>query len=90
MVNEEDLDKAAQEFESDMIKGLEVAKANNMNLTKFKDEIKQGLLTANDEDQWTFDYESFLFSISNGIYEEPKEWAKEHYMDRWSDTTANY
>jgi hypothetical protein len=84
MIYEEDLESTEREHYATLDKGREVARANNMNLTKFKNEIKQGLLTTNNEDQWTFDYESFLGAISNGIYESPTEWAEQYYFGRWS------
>jgi len=84
MITESDLEQAEQEFNADMLKGREVARANNMNLTKFKKEVMQGLLTTNDEDQWTFDYESYLGVLSNGIYKSPTSWAEDYYFGRWS------
>ena len=84
MIYEEDLESTEREHYATLDKGRKVARANDMNLTKFKNEIKQGLLTANNEDQWTFDYESYLGALSNGIYESPTEWAEQYYFGRWS------
>jgi len=84
MIDEFDLEKEEREFSAKMLKGTKVARANKMSLTKFKTEIEKGLLTTNDEDQWTFDYQSFLGAISNGIYENPTEWAEEYFDGRWS------
>jgi len=84
MIDDFDLEKEERKFSAKMLKGTKVARANNMNLTKFKTEIEKGLLTTNDEDQWTFDYQSFLGAISNGIYESPTEWAEEYFNGRWS------
>lgn len=84
MIEDFDLGKEEREFSAKMLKGTKVARANNMSLTKFKTEIEKGLLTTNDEDQWTFDYQSFLGAISNGIYESPTEWGKEYFNGRWS------
>ncbi|MCP4336255.1 MAG: hypothetical protein GY679_00170 [Mycoplasma sp.] len=79
MIYEEDLEIAEREHYATLDKGREVARSNNMNLTKFKNEIKQWPLTTNSEDQWTFDYESFLGAISNGIYKTPTKWAEQCY-----------
>lgn len=84
MVYENELEEIKQEFDDKLSKGINVARTNNMSLSKFKKEIKKGLTTTNDEDQWTFDYESFLCAISNGVYESPTEWGKEYYFERWS------
>lgn len=49
-----------------------------VNLTRFKKDISKGL-SINDEDQWTFDYESYLSHISIGRFESPEEWAVDYY-----------
>ena len=85
MMYDEDFEAIEQEFNNDLSKGISVARANNMNLTRFKKEIGEGLLTENNEDQWTFDYESYLCGLSNGVvFESPKEWAEQYYFGRWS------
>lgn len=83
MFDEDEIEAIETLHNATLNKGIIVAKANNMNLSKFKTEINKGLLTTNDEDQWTFDYESYLGSISGGIYVTPTEWGEEYYMDRW-------
>jgi hypothetical protein len=52
-----------------------------MNLTKFKKEISKLLETGNDEDQWTYDYESYLYSLASGYYSTPTEWGSEYYIE---------
>jgi hypothetical protein len=83
MIHEEELDEQEQKFNAEINRGLEVARQNNMNLSKFYKEIMQGLTTTNNEDQWTFDYESYLFAIANGIYVSPTYWGKDYYFGRW-------
>lgn len=84
MIYEEDIEKARVKFESELSKGIEVARNNGINLTKFKIEILKGLTSKNDEDQWTFDYESYLSAIARGNFQTPLEWGEEYYFERWS------
>lgn len=81
-ITEYDLEQAQREFNNTLSKGILVARKNNMNLTKFKKEVKKGLQAINNEDQWTFDYESYLCCISE-LYQSPIAWAEEYYFDRW-------
>lgn len=54
-------------------------------LSKFKTFISQFIPTENDEDQWTFDYESFaLANYRTEVLYEPKDWAPEYYQERWN------
>lgn len=62
--------------------GIEIARLHRMNLSEFKKIINQNISTENDEDQWAFDYESYLLSISIG-YEDPVNWGKGFYQERW-------
>jgi len=80
----EDIEKQEQEFNDKLVKGIEIARENGVNLTKFKKHISEGLKTTNDEDQWTWDYECYLCSISRGRFESPKKWAVDFYQERWS------
>lgn len=84
MIYEEDHEKAECAHNAAINKGREVAKENDMHLSKFKKEISKGLSTTNNEDQWTFDYQSYLYELSNGIYESPTDWAERYYHERWS------
>ena len=84
MITEEDIEKAGTEFEADLLKGREVAQNNGVNLTKFKTQIRLGLLTEINEDQWTFDYESYLAAISRGKFLQPIDWGEDYYFGRWS------
>ena len=56
-------------------------------LSIFKRFVGQFLLTENDEDQWTFDYESYALVMGRSTYEggqmHPINWAPEYYQDRW-------
>jgi hypothetical protein len=71
-------------YEEDLVNGSKVARVNNMNLSKFKKEINKGLLTTNNENQWTLDYGAYLLAISNGGYESPSDWGESFYDGRWS------
>ena len=83
MIYDEDYEKAEIAYNAYINKGREVAKENDMRLSKFKKEISLGLSTINNEDQWTFDYQSYLYELSNGIYESPTQWAERYYFSRW-------
>ena len=55
-------------------------------LSKFKAFVSTFLKTENDEDQWTFDYESFaLANYRAAKFYAPKEWAPEYYQERWDN-----
>lgn len=55
-------------------------------LSKFKTFVSTFLQTENNEDQWTFDYESFALSAYRSKKEwEPKFWAPEYYQERWDN-----
>lgn len=69
-----------KEYERDLIKGRKVAEQNGMKFSCFKNEISKDVDLDNDEDQWVFDYQSYLLSISTGNFDSPKNWAKEYYQ----------
>ena len=55
-------------------------------LSAFKKFIQEFLLTTNNEDQWTWDYESYALSCRHCKRKDimhPKYWAPEHYQERW-------
>ena len=85
MIHEDEVDKLRAEEEFNITKGAEIAKNNGINLTKFKQEINKGLTTVNDEDQWTYDYESYLLVLYRcETFISPIEWGSEFYPGRWS------
>tara|TARA_R110000851_G_scaffold45570_1_gene111452 strand:+ start:284 stop:622 length:339 start_codon:yes stop_codon:yes gene_type:complete len=80
--------------QDNLIKGLEIANKNLWGLTNFKRFIEQFLKTQNNEDQWTFDYESYccqLSSLKEEKYEwiHPSNWAVEYYQERWNSDKMN-
>ena len=83
MIWEEDIEKEVEQVNVDLLKGRKVARSRGMRLSIFKQEVSLGLLTDNNEDQWTFDYESYLLALSRGKYQSPTNWAKEYYQGRW-------
>jgi len=83
-IYEEDIEKQSNEFKNELQKGITIAKKNNINFSKFKQEIFKHLTSENNEDQWTFDYESYLVGIARSkIFQTPTEWGKEYYYERW-------
>jgi len=83
-IYEEDIEKAGVEIEQNLQKGIDIARKHNINLTKFKQEISKHLTTKNDEDQWTWDYQSYLEGLARStIFQTPIEWGKEFYYERW-------
>ena len=55
-------------------------------LSNFKRFVSQFLLTENDEEQWTFDYQSYALSTydakNEGLAAHPMHWADEYYRER--------
>ena len=83
-IDEEDIEKTGVEIEQNLQKGIDIARKHNINLTKFKQEISKHLTTKNDEDQWTWDYQSYLEGLARiTIFQAPVEWGKEFYHERW-------
>ena len=76
----EDLERV---YDKDVVRGADVARANGVKLSGFKKDIKKYLKTANNEDQWTYDYESYLLNISDGRFIEPVIWGREYYFGKW-------
>ena len=81
--------------EQDNLKtGIKLANKYLWGLSNFKRFIAQFLKTNNDEDQWTFDYESYclyLMSLKEQKYEwiHPSSWAVEYYQERWDNNKMN-
>lgn len=70
-------------------KGVKLAVRSGWGLSNFKRFISQFLLTENNEDQWTFDFESYCLTLTSinpeklFQYTHPSNWAVEYYQDRW-------
>ena len=77
-----EFDEMEKHDESLLCQGIKIARLHRMNLSAFKKIISPNISTENDEDQWTFDYESFLQAIAFG-YEDPVIWGKGFYRERW-------
>ena len=84
MIYEEDIEKGEKEYEDELSNGRKVARKRGVSLTKFKIDIMKGLTTKNCEDQWTFDYESYLLTIARGKFQTPIDWGEGYYFERWS------
>ncbi|MGK0447560.1 MAG: hypothetical protein ACJA2M_001337 [Polaribacter sp.] len=91
---QEMIDLIDKKEQDNLVKGLEIANKNLWGLTNFKRFISQFLKTQNDEDQWTFDYESYCCQLS-GLKEQkyewihPSNWAVEYYQERWNNNKMN-
>lgn len=59
------------------------------NFTNFKRFIVQFLKRDNDEDQWVFDYQSFVLTLKPDYYEHPSEWAQEYFGKDWDGEKMN-
>jgi uncharacterized short protein YbdD (DUF466 family) len=55
----------------------------NWNFSNFKRFMSQFLKHTNNEDQWVFDYESYVEALNMEIYYHPAMWAKEYFRERW-------
>lgn len=81
-IQQMEFDEFYRDEELLICKGIHIARLHKMSLSKFKSIITPNISTKNDEDQWTFDYESYLLAISLG-YEDPLIWGFEFYRERW-------
>lgn len=84
-----------KDMDKKLIKGIEIANSFKWGLSNFKRFVSQFLKTGNDEDDWTFDYESYCLQLT-GIYPErlhryvhPSNWAADYYQDRWDSDKMN-
>jgi hypothetical protein len=85
-------DKEMQQFENELCEAIRLV-SKDWPLSKFKRFVSQFLRTTNDEDQWTFDYESYALAMHrsnrNNINLHPMNWAPEHFFDRWDNEKFN-
>jgi hypothetical protein len=83
----EDMDYAAKQHEHNLCEGIKLVNKYKWNLSSFKRFVMQFLLTTNNEEQWTFDYESYALAMysegKHGLALHPATWAREHYQERW-------
>lgn len=84
------------QIETDNLRhGIELANKYLWGLSNFKRFISQFLKTENDEDQWTFDYQSYclwLTILKKDVFLRllhPSNWAVEYYQDRWDIEKMN-
>ena len=81
-------DKEMEQFENELSEAIHLV-SKDWPLNKFKRFVSQFLMTKNDEDQWTFDYESYALSMYRTKREElnlhPMHWAPDYFFDRWDD-----
>ena len=81
-------DQEMQQFETELSEAIHRV-SKHWPLSKFKRFISQFLMTTNDEDQWTFDYDSYALAMhrthSEGIALHPMNWAPEYFFDRWDN-----
>jgi hypothetical protein len=80
-------DQEIEKFDNELSEAVK-AVSKNYPLSNFKRFVSQYLLYTNDEDQWTFDYESYVLAIyrskCEGIKQHPMNWAPEHYAENWN------
>lgn len=55
----------------------------NWGLDNFKQFMTRFIKRDMDEDQWTFDYESYVLDLNEEKYEHPQIWAAEYYGNDW-------
>lgn len=56
----------------------------NWNFTNFKRFASHFLKRNNNEDQWIFDYESWVDTLKlDGEYKHPSEWCEFYYQEDW-------
>lgn len=70
-------------YENDWKKKHQLAIQCKWNFTNFKRFISQFLKRNNNEDQWVFDYESWVDTLKPDRYEHPSKWAKFYYEKDW-------
>jgi hypothetical protein len=85
-------DQEKQQFENELSEAIHLV-SKQWPLSKFKRFVSQFLMTTNDEDQWTFDYESYALTMNrenrDGKNLHPMHWAPEYFQDRWDDKKFN-
>ncbi len=79
------MDKFEKEFEEKR----KIAVKYNWNFTNFKRFIGQFLKRQNNEDQWVFDYESWVLTLEENYYEHPSKWAEEYFGEDWDLVKMN-
>ncbi len=52
-------------------------------IDNFKRFMSQFIKREMDEEQWTFDYESYVLDLNEEKYEHPQKWAAEYYGNDW-------
>jgi hypothetical protein len=77
------------EFETEWKKKHQLAIKWNWNFTNFKRFISQFLKRKYNEDQWVFDYESYVDTLKPDRYEHPCKWAEFHYQEDWDIEKVN-
>lgn len=85
MITDDSIEDSALELERDICKGVKKI-SKKYPLSKFKEFVSKYLKTENNEDQWTFDYESYALhnaSLREDYTEPLEEWTIDYYRDRW-------
>lgn len=81
------IENSEAQFEHDLREAIRLV-SKHWPLSQFKRFISQFLLTTNDEEQWTFDYESYALAMyankAVGLELHPMKWAPEFYQERWN------
>ena len=78
-----------EQFEKHFEEKRKIAVKYNWNYTNFKRFIGQFLIRKNDEDQWVFDYDSWVLTLKPDYYEHPSNWAEEFYGKDWDLVKMN-
>lgn len=91
-ITEEEIEQIMKQGNENLVKGIEIANKYSWGLTNFKRFISQFLKTESDEDQWTWDFESYcgqLTGLKDYRWVHPMHWAVEYYQDRWDIDEMN-
>ena len=79
-------DQEMHQFENELSGAIKVV-SKHWPLSKFKRFVSQFLTTTNNEEQWTFDYESYALAMYRTkvmiMQLHPMHWAPEYYQERW-------
>ncbi len=81
MIEEEEIKKM---MDFHMLIGGDMVRQNGMSFSLFKHEISNYLNDLPTEDDWVFDYQSYLLNNTCN-YISPEEWGEDYYEDRWEN-----
>jgi hypothetical protein len=80
-MEEYEFEQIQKDHENKVIKGVKIATKNKITFKLFKEEVDLLIARHNTEDQWIFDYESFLCTLQENVKPSIYNWAEEYYDD---------